>query len=321
MLERKHLAWLVLAAFVVAGACAPLLAPRDPTTYSDPSISRNRPPLSQLVAVDLDDGRRLYTDQLRHDGDHVILEDVERQRSIPLDQLVEHDAITTQTFLLGTDRFGRDVLSRLLWGARVSLLIGLLVTLIALTVGLPIGTLAALGGPVVDGVLMRIVDVFLAFPWIFLIITLAAMIDGSGLAVLIVVLGGTSWMAISRVARAMIRELRDQAFVTATRGLGAGPIYLAVQHLIPHALPPILIQAALGAARVVLAEAALSFIGLGIQPPEPSWGNMINDGRTGLLSAWWVAGFPTLALIVTVLALSEIAETLRHRLTPYRLEP
>jgi peptide/nickel transport system permease protein len=218
-------------------------------------------------------------------------------------------------FPLGSDRFGRDVLSRTLYGTRVSLGIGLASVALAVTLGIAAGALAALGGRVADAVLMRLVDALLAFPSLFLVIAVSALFHSGGLAV-VAVLAATSWMETSRLARAELLSLSRRDFVLAARSTGEGPAAIFFRHLLPNAMTPLVVQGALLAGSLILAESALSFLGLGIQPPTPSWGNMIADGRDLLVTAWWVSTFPGAALAVTVIAFNLLADGLRDALDP-----
>jgi peptide/nickel transport system permease protein len=218
-------------------------------------------------------------------------------------------------FLLGSDRFGRDILSRMLYGARVSLAVGVLAVLLAATLGVAVGSAAALGGPWIDAALMRTVDALLAFPWLFFLILIAALFRPTGLFV-ILFLGGTGWMGVSRLARAEILSLRQREFILAARAIGQRPFAILWHHLLPNALTPILVQATLLLGNIILLEASLSFLGLGIGPPTPSWGNMIAEGADVLATSWWVATFPGAALALTVIAVNLLGEGLRDALDP-----
>jgi peptide/nickel transport system permease protein len=218
-------------------------------------------------------------------------------------------------FLLGSDALGRDVWSRMLHGGRVSLSVGLLAVLLALTLGIAIGATAALGGRFVDALLMRGVDAILAFPRLFLLLGIVALV-GPSTALLVLLLGGTTWMGISRLARAEILTLKQREFVLAARGAGLGPLAIFWRHLLPGALGPLLVQGTLLIGDVILLESALSFLGLGVQPPQPSWGNMVADGQADLTDAWWVAVFPGVAIAVTVIAFNLVGDGLRDLLDP-----
>lgn len=212
--------------------------------------------------------------------------------------------------LLGTDQFGRDVLSRLLLGSRLSLDLGLTVTATALLIGILLGIAAGyLGGPV-DTAIMRGVDMLLAFPLIYLLVTCVALF-GANWNMLVLIMSLTSWMDLARFVRAEVLSLKERDFIKAAHVLGFGRRRIIFRHLLPNALTPIIAFAALRLADVILLESSLSFLGLGIQPPAVSWGSIIRDGRDVLASAWWIATFPGLAIMLMVMALNWVAEGLR----------
>ncbi|MEO8275295.1 MAG: ABC transporter permease [Thermoanaerobaculia bacterium] len=217
----------------------------------------------------------------------------------------------------GLDELGRDVLSRLLWGARVSMLVGFSVVGSATLLGLLIGAIAGTLGGRVDAILMRLLDVFLAFPGILLAIALVAVL-GPALSHVILALVAIGWVGTARLVRGQILQLREQEFVLAARAGGASFPRLVLCHLIPNVLPLVLVQASLGLAGAILAEASLSFLGLGIQPPTPSWGAMINAGRSHLLDAPHLTYFPGLAIVFAVIAFNFLGDALIDRLDPRR---
>jgi peptide/nickel transport system permease protein len=219
--------------------------------------------------------------------------------------------------LLGLDELGRDVLSRLLVGARVSVAVGLAVVGIAGTVGTLLGALAGAVGGRADTALMRLIDVFLAFPGILLAIALVAVL-GPALEHVVLALVTIGWVSYARLARGQVLQLREQEFVLAARAAGVPLGRLVRVHLLPNVLPVVLVQASLGLAGAILAEASLSFLGLGIQAPTPSWGAMINAGRSHLLDAPHLTLVPGLAIVVSVLALNFLGDALIDRLDPRR---
>ncbi len=210
------------------------------------------------------------------------------------------------TFWLGTDSLGRDVLSRLIYGTRVSLSVGLVAVGLATGLGVIIGALAALSRQL-DAPLMRLTDIMLCFPTIFLILAVIAFIPPSLMNVMIVI-GLTSWMGVARLVRAELLSLRNRPFVHAATLAGVTPWGLLRRYFLPNAMPPILTSASLGLAAAILTEAGLSYLGLGIQPPTPSWGAMLSDGKGVMDVAWWLITFPGLAIVVTVLAFTTLAE-------------
>jgi peptide/nickel transport system permease protein len=311
---------LAVGALAAVALAAPLLAPYDPNEQVDTVVSHDRPPGTVLAAIHLADGSWQLAESAVRTPDGLVVLRLRSTETLAPQQVLNLTATGVadhRRFLLGSDRFGRDVLSRVIYGARVSLSVGLLAVVLAATLGLAVGSAAALGGPFVDSVLMRTVDGLLAFPLLFLLILLAVLFRPTGLFV-VVFLAAASWMEVSRLARAEILSLQEREFVLAARAIGARPLAILWHHLLPNALTPILIQATLLLGNLILAEASLSFMGLGILPPTPSWGNMIADGRDSLATTWWVSVFPGAAIAVTVLAMNLLGEGLRDALDPRR---
>jgi peptide/nickel transport system permease protein len=218
-------------------------------------------------------------------------------------------------YWLGTDTVGRDMLARLLAGARVSLLVGGLALLTTLVVGLGIGLLAGWCGGLVDSLLMRMVDALLAIPMLFLMILLAALFQPS-LPVLAVILGLSSWMGVARLTRAQVLSLKERDFILAARALGAGPWRIVICHLLPNALTPLTQDAALRLGDLILAEAALSYLGLGVQPPAPSWGAMVAEGQAVISGSWWLMLLPSVCITLTVIAAALVADGLQQTVQP-----
>jgi peptide/nickel transport system permease protein len=217
--------------------------------------------------------------------------------------------------LLGTDTLGRDVLSRIIFGARVSLLVGFVAVGIATLIGVLVGALAGYYGGVLDQILMRLVDLMLCFPTIFLILAVIAVL-GPSIWNIMAVIGLTSWMGVARLVRAEFLSLREREFVVAARALGASDARLIWRHLLPNALTPVMVSATLGVAGAILVESSLSFLGLGVQPPTPSWGNMLTMGKDTIEIAWWLSVFPGLAILVTVMSYNLLGEGIREAIDP-----
>lgn len=218
--------------------------------------------------------------------------------------------------LFGTDALNRDILSRVANGARVSLAVAGLAVVLSLTMGSAVGLIAGYAGGWVDALLMRTVDAALAIPRLFVILLLLVVWERIPLAALILVLGTTGWFATSRLVRGEVLRLRHEAFVLAAEGLGATPGRTIVRHLLPNAAGPLLVAATLGVGDVILLEAGLSFLGLGIQPPTPSWGGMVLDARPLIVSAPWTALFPGAAIVLTVLSVNLLGDALQAALDP-----
>ncbi|MFN2571053.1 MAG: ABC transporter permease [Gemmatimonadales bacterium] len=238
----------------------------------------------------------------------------------PLDIVQLKNHAPSWTFLLGTDVLSRDVWSRLVYGARISLSIGALGALVAVSLGTVVGALAGYYRRWVDAVLMRGVDVGLALPRIFILLMAVALWDGLPFPALVAVMGLTSWFGTSRLVRAEVLSLRDRDFVVAARALGVPTARVIFRHVLPNAAAPIIVSAALGVGNVLLLEASLSFLGVGVAPPRSSWGNMIADGASNLYSAPWTTLFPGLAISLVVMSLNAVADGLRDALDP-REEP
>jgi peptide/nickel transport system permease protein len=232
----------------------------------------------------------------------------------PLQQSLDQDLLAySSDHPLGTDKLGRDILSRTIYGGRISLLTGIATVLISIAIGVAAGSLSGYLGGWLDLLLMRLVDILMAFPGILLAIALTAVL-GPGLDHVILALCLIGWTGYARLVRGEILSLREREFVQAARGLGAPPRRIIIRHLIPNLLPPLLIQATFGLAAAIVAEGSLSFLGLGVEPPTPSWGSMLNDGRQFLLVAPHLTTYPGLALMFTVLALNIVGDTLQERL-------
>lgn len=217
--------------------------------------------------------------------------------------------------LLGTDQLGRDVFSRMLHGSRISLSVGFVAVAISIFIGILVGAVAGYYGRWVDSILMRFVDIMLCFPTFFLILTVVALL-GPSIFNIMLVIGVTSWMGTSRFVRAEFLSLRERDFVQAARALGMEDRRIIFRHILPNSLAPVFVTATLDVATAVLVEAGLSFLGFGVQPPAPSWGNILTEGRTYIFDAWWLTVFPGLAILMTVLSFNLLGEGLRDTLDP-----
>ncbi|MYJ25132.1 MAG: ABC transporter permease, partial [Holophagales bacterium] len=254
------------------------------------------------------------------DGNDMVLERRSGSLRIPLGSVTNYreDGISERRRTwLGSDALGRDVLSRVLHGSRVSLTIGLLAAGLALTAGTFVGSCAAIGGRFVDQSLMRLVDGLLCFPHLALVLLLATLYRPDT-TLLVLLIGGTGWMGLARLVRAELLRLKQERFALAAAAAGRSPAGVLFRHLLPNATTPLLVDASLRVGASILVESALSFLGLGVQPPQPSWGSMIADGQSHLTTAWWIAAFPGLMVAAAVLGSSLLADGLSDRLAGLR---
>jgi peptide/nickel transport system permease protein len=229
--------------------------------------------------------------------------------------LEDHIAAPSMKHLFGTDDLGRDILSRLLYGGRVSLSVAVIAVTVSLTIGILLGCISGYYSGILDEIIMRFTDIMLSFPTIFLILAIQSVLTPNIVNVMIVI-GATSWMGIARLVRGEFLALKEREFVEAARAIGCSDLRIIFRHILPNSLPPVIVAGTLGMAGAILTESALSFLGLGVQPPMASWGNMLMDSQSYLLDAPWMAVIPGLVIVLTVLSLYFVGEGLREGLNP-----
>ena len=224
-------------------------------------------------------------------------------------------ASPSASHLFGTDQLGRDVLSRMIWGARISLKVGFAATGVAIIIGTILGAVSGYYGGWIDAAIMRFVDIMLCFPTFFLILAVIAFLEPSIWNIMIII-GLTGWMGVTRLVRADFITLKERDFVQAARAIGASDLRIIFLHILPNAMASILVAATLGIAGAILTESALSFLGIGVQPPTPSWGNILTAGKDNIDIAWWLSLYPGLAILITVVGYNLLGEGIRDALDP-----
>ncbi|MEW5807053.1 MAG: ABC transporter permease [Acidobacteriota bacterium] len=292
---------------------APILSPHDPNAQPDTLTLRYLPPLSHVWIISTTGNTEIYSNEIREREDKIEFRRGDRWETILKRDIACHKErwARERYFFLGTDKFGRDILSRIIYGSRISLAVGLLAVIIAATFGSLIGSLSGFFGSAVDSILMRTVDIMLAFPRIFLILMVVALFKPS-LVLTIAVLAATGWMGVSRLVRGQTLFLRETDFVKAAQAMGQRSGRIILRHLIPNASAVIIVDSTLRIGNTILVEASLSFLGLGVPPPTPSWGSIISDGRDALLDAWWISTFPGIAILLTVVSFNLLGDSIRE---------
>ena len=330
--------WCLAALYLVA-LLRPVLAPYDPNRQpGDGVVNQLRAPMSRILVFAEDGGDEAYAvgyeveadqvllhrDPVRPELDHrVPLASLGRPRdgwSLPGERtrLIGGREVPyrVELHVLGTDEQGRDLLSRLIYGSGISLWIGFLAMGIAVTIGTLVGAASGFFGGWIDMLLMRFVDILLAFPLLLLLLLVNSLIRHPPIWVVVAILGATGWMGISRLVRGQFLTLRELDFSTAARALGIPARRIMLRHLLPNATAPIIVNATLIVGGTILTEAALSFLGYGVQPPDPSWGAIIHGGSDVLNQAWWIATLPGIAIVFTVTAFNLLGDALRDALDP-----
>jgi len=326
--------------YMVALLC-PVLAPYDPyLTPRDTIVNKYLPPLATIYVFGDTSRGEVYGIDYWAEGDDLVVDRGESlavsTRKISPSQFGEPRLgwsrssrhVRTMSLggreipyrvdfhLLGTDSNGRDLLSRIIYGSRVSLTIGFAAVAVAVTLGIVFGGVAGYVGGLVDGLIMRFVEILLAFPRLLLLLLIITISEGAGIFVIVVVLGATGWMGVARLVRAEFLKLKQLDFATAARAYGASGARIMFRHLMPNALAPVIVAATLRVGDTILVEAALSFLGMGVKPPAPTWGNIVNDGSDALANAWWISTLAGLAIVVTVVSFNLVGDALRDALDP-----
>lgn len=307
MKNQKKILYIAIA-LALYFALSNLITPFDPIISLDKENLSALPPFSKAYKLELKNDKWIIALDYKIENGVVRYRQKFSSGEINLELVRE---IKTLFFLFGTDNLGRDVLSRTIYGGKISLTIGILSSLIAFLIGILIGTLSGYFGGAIDKILMRLTDVFLAFPKLFFILTVSAFIRSQNVVSLIVILSLLSWMSIARLIRAEFLKIKQMDFILAVESIGFPALRVAIKHILPNAISPALISIPLIISDVILTESILSFLGFGIQPPTPTWGNMISEAEKYLFTTWWLPIFPGILISATVLIMNWVSETLK----------
>lgn len=304
MKKRKKI-FLIAISITLYLSFADVIVPFDPIISLDRENLSALPPFSKAYELRLDDGSKIIVLDYRISDGFIYYEQKFLSGKIKLERL---KGIRTLFFIFGTDNLGRDVFSRTIYGGKFSLIIGILSSFLAFLIGVSVGSVAGYFRGIIDKILMRATDVFLAFPKLFLVLVLIAFMGTQTIFSLIIILSLLNWMGIARLVRAEFLRLKEMEFVLAVESIGLPRLRIAIKHILPNAILPALISIPLITADIILTESILSFLGFGIQPPTPTWGNMISEAEKSLISTWWLPIFPGILISTTVLMMNWISD-------------
>jgi peptide/nickel transport system permease protein len=331
------LAFLYSASFLAA-----VIAPYPPNDggAGGTKVHKNQPPGSRVLIVAEEGGREIaclgmeiygndaWLDRAADEGklQHFDLDSfgtpkrgwsrgADKVRYLP-ERIGHKVPFRTEYHALGTDSNGRDLLSRLLYGSQISLMIGFVAMFVAVSLGVLFGSLAGYFGGWIDSIIMRLVDILLAFPRLLLLLLIVSVYEGAGIMTVIVILGATGWMGVSRLVRAEFLKLKRLDYAQAAKSLGFGQARIMFRHLLPNSMAPVIVNATLLVGNTILVEAGLSFLGFGVKPPDASWGNIIADGQGWLREAWWISTIPGLLIVFAVVCINLVGDALRDALDP-----